>query len=153
MAAPAGSAHRSRTAPAPSPAAGATAMPNRTVLVSFLASVLACTSHAHAGGAPTRYFDLVNASHDSVTSLAVAPAGDRAFHEIDLGAPLRGGVTSTTVEMPEGDCVRDFRLTFADGRTLVYPGVDVCRHRQLRLTQRDGRSGPVAPDQALVRVP
>ena len=75
-------------------------MPNRTVLVSFLASVLACTFHAHAGGAPTRYFDLVNASHDSVTSLAVAPAGDRAFHEIDLGAPLRGGVTSTTVEIP-----------------------------------------------------
>jgi hypothetical protein len=153
MAAPAGSAYRSRIAPAPSPAAGATAMPNRTVLVSFLASVLACTSHAHAGGAATRYFDLVNASHDSVTSVAVAPAGDSTFHEIDFGAPLRGGVTSTTVEVPEGDCVRDFRLTFADGRTLVYPGIDVCRHRQLRLTQRDGRSGPVAPDQALVRVP
>lgn len=128
-------------------------MSNRTVLVSFLASALACTSHAHAGGPTTRYFDLVNASHDSVTSLAVAPAGDRAFHEIALGAPLRGGVTSTTVEVPEGDCVRDFRLTFADGRTLVYPGIDVCRYRQLRLTQRDGRSGPIAPDQALVRAP
>jgi hypothetical protein len=128
-------------------------MPNRAVLVSFLASLLAATSHAYAGGATTHYFDLVNASHDSVTSFAVGPAGDSAFHQIDLGAPLRGGVTSTTVEIPEGDCVRDFRLTFADGRTLVYPGVDVCRHRQLRLTQRDGRSGPVAPDQALVRVP
>jgi hypothetical protein len=153
MAAPAGSAYRSRIAPAPSPAAGATAMPNRTVLVSFLASVLACTSHAYAGGATTRYFDLVNASHDSVTSVAVAPAGDSTFHEIDLGAPLRGGVTSATVEIPEGDCARDFRLVFADGRTLVYPGVDVCRYRQMRLTQRDGRSSPITADQALVRAP
>jgi hypothetical protein len=128
-------------------------MPNRAVLVSFLVAVLAGTSHAQAGGAPPRYFDLVNASHDSVTSFAVAPAGESAFHEIDLGVPLRGGVTSTTVEIPEGDCVRDFRLVFADGRTLVYPGIDVCRYRQLRLTRRDGRSGPAAPDQALVRVP
>jgi len=128
-------------------------MSNRAVLVPFLASVLAATAHVHAGGAPTRYFDLINASHDSVTSFAVAPAGENAFHEIDLGAPLRGGVTSATVEIPEGDCARDFRLVFADGRTLVYPGIDVCRYRQLRLTQRDGRSGPVAPDRALVRVP
>jgi len=128
-------------------------MSNRAVLVPFLASVLAATSHAHAGGAPTRYFDLINASHDSVTSFAVAPAGESAFHKINLGAPLRGGVTSATVEIPEGDCARDFRLVFADGRTLVYPGIDVCRYRQLRLTQRDGRSGPVAPDRALVRVP
>ena len=128
-------------------------MPNRAVLVSFLASLLAATSHAHAGGATTRSFDLVHASHDSVTSFAVAPAGDSTFHQIDLGAPLRGGVTSTTVEIPEGDCVRDFRLVFADGRTLIYPGIDVCRHRRLRLTQRDGRSDPVAPDQALVRAP
>ncbi len=128
-------------------------MSNRAILVPFLASVLAGTSHAQAGGATTRYFDLVNASHDSVTSLAVAHAGESAFHEIDLGAPLRGGVTSATVEIPEGDCVRDFLLVFADGRTLIYPGIDVCRYRQLRLTQRDGRSGLVAPDRALVRVP
>lgn len=128
-------------------------MPNRTVLVSFLASALACTFHAHAGGAPTRYFDLVNASHDSVTSLAVAPAGGDAFRDVDLGPPLRGGVTSTTVELPQGDCVRDFRLAFADGRVLVYPDIDVCRHRQLRLSQRDGRSVPIAPDRALVRAP
>jgi hypothetical protein len=128
-------------------------MPNRAVLIPFLASVLAGTPHAQAGGATPRYFDLVNASHDSVTSFAVAPAGGNAYREIDLGTPLRGGVTSTTVEMPEGDCVRDLRLVFADGRILVYPGVDVCRYRELRLTRRDGRSGPVAPDQALVRVP
>src|SRR5688500_17753626 len=99
MAPPAGSAHRSRTTPAPSPAAGDTAMPNCAVLVSFLASLLAATSHAYAGGATTHYFDLVNASHDSVTSFAVGPAGDSTFHQIDLGAPLRGGVTSTTVEI------------------------------------------------------
>jgi hypothetical protein len=128
-------------------------MLNRAVFVSFLASVLASTSHAQAGGTTTRYFDLVNASHDSVTSLAVAPAGGDAFHQIDFGPPLRGGVTPTTVEIPEGDCMRDFRLVFSDGRTLVYPGIDVCRYRRLRLTQRDGRPGPIVPDKALVRTP
>ena len=123
------------------------------LLVLLPAFAIAAGFDAHAEDAPTRYFDLVNASHDSVTSLAVARAGDAAFDDIDLGKPLRGGVTSTTVEIPAGDCVRDFRLVFADGRVLVYPGIDVCRYRQLRLSQRDGRSGPIAPGRALVRVP
>ena len=123
------------------------------LLILLPAFAIVAGLQAHAGDAPTRYFDLINASHDSVTSLAVAPAGGEAFHDVDLGSPLRGGVTSTTVELPQGDCVRDFRLAFADGRVLVYPGIDVCRHRQLRLTRSDGRPGPIAPSRALVRVP
>lgn len=108
---------------------------------------------AIAAPPPTRYFDIVNASHDSVTALAVAPAGGNAFRGIELDAPLRGGLTSVTVEVPEGACLRDFRLVFGDGRTLLYPGVDVCRHRQLRLSRRDGRSGARARDRAVVRTP
>src|SRR5687768_4603992 len=82
--------------------------------------------------APTRYFDLVNAAHDSVTSLAVAPAGSGAFRDIDIGGPLRGGLTSTTVQIPDEGCLRDFRVGFRDGRALVYRDVDVCRYKQLR---------------------
>jgi hypothetical protein len=125
------------------PSTGDTAM--RTYRTAIPASIFAislfATVPAHAERATTDYFDLVNVSFDSVTSVAVAPAGGDAFSAIALGAPLRGGVTSTTVELPHGDCLRDFRMMFADGRTLLYPGIDVCRYRQLRLTPRDGRPG------------
>ncbi len=115
--------------------------PDRTaVLAMLLASSLAATAHAHAGPAAPRYFDLVNASFDSVVSLAVAPAGGDGFRELAFDAPLRGGVTATTVQLPDGDCLRDFRVAFSDGRTLLYPGIDVCRRSGLRLTSRDGRA-------------
>jgi hypothetical protein len=104
-----------------------------------LAVLLVAASHVHAGRASTHYFDLVNAAHDSVTSLAVAPAGSDAFREVAFDAPLRGGRTSTTVDLADGGCLRDLRVAFRDGRTLLYPGIDVCRNRQLRLMPNDGK--------------
>jgi hypothetical protein len=68
----------------------------------------------------------------TVAGMRVAP--------IDLGEPLRGGLTATTVDIADGGCLRDFRLVFRDGRTLIYPSIDVCHYRRLRLTGRDGRS-------------
>ena len=109
-----------------------------TVLATLLVAI---TAHANAERVPARYFDLVNAAHDSVTSLAVAPAGSGAFREIELGTPLRGGLTSTTVQIPDDGCLHDFRVVFRDGRALIYRDVDVCRYRQLRLTPKDGKSG------------
>lgn len=126
---------------------------SRTAAIASLAASLAIATPILAAPAPARYFDLVNASHDSVTALAVAPAGEDAFREIDLGPPLRGGLTSTTVEVPEGGCLRDFRVALSDGRTLLYPGIDVCRYRQLRLSHRDGRAGSHAADRSLVGTP
>ncbi len=115
--------------------------PMRTAaLATVLVTLLATAAHANAGSAPTRYFDLVNTAHDSVTSLAVAPAGSGTFREVALDAPLRGGLTSTTVDLADGGCLRDLRVVFRDGRTLVYPRIDVCRNRQLRLTPNDGKS-------------
>ncbi|HVI59914.1 MAG TPA: hypothetical protein VM619_13720 [Luteimonas sp.] len=109
--------------------------------IAVLATLLVASSLAGAHArTPTRHFDLVNASFDSVTSLAVAPAGDSGFREVILGAPLHGGHNATTVELPDGGCLRDFRAAFADGRTLLYPGIDVCRASGLRLTSRDDRT-------------
>jgi len=110
-------------------------------LASIFAACLAAPAQVRAERVPGRYFDLVNTSFDSLTSVAVAPAGGDAFRAIQLGAPLQGGLTAVTVELPDGDCLRDFRMVFADGRTLLYSGIDVCRYHQLRLTPRDGRSG------------
>lgn len=113
----------------------------RPMRTAVLATLLVATTHVQAERPPVRYFDLVNASHESVTSLAVAPAGSEAFRVVELGSPLRGGLTSTTVNIGDGGCLRDFRLVFGERRTLVYPGIDVCRYRRLRLTHRDGQAG------------
>ena len=105
-------------------------------------SSLAAAAEVHAGGAPTHYFDLINAAHDSVASLATAPAGSGAFREIEIGESLRGGFTSAKVEIAGAGCLHDFRVVFRGGRTLLYPAIDVCRYRGLRLSARDGRSAP-----------
>lgn len=123
--------------------------PGLTLASTLIATALATTTAACASvdggrGAPP-YFDVVNAGHDSVTALAIAPAGSDAFQTVDIGKPLRGGVTEMTVDVPPGGCRRDLRVTFRDGRTLLYPGVDLCRHRALRLTSRDGSSTGAEP--------
>jgi hypothetical protein len=93
---------------------------------------------ADAGPRPARHFDLVNATLDSVITLAVAPADRDAFQDIDLGQPLQGGLTSMTFDVPAGGCLRDLRVTFNGGRTQLFPRIDVCRSSGLRLTLHGG---------------
>ncbi|MGH8026199.1 MAG: hypothetical protein ACREO0_05655 [Pseudoxanthomonas sp.] len=89
---------------------------------------------AQAGtGKTTRYLDLVNRSHDSVASLAIAPAGSDAFQEKQLGAPLRGGGDATTIEIAGDACLYDFRFLFRNGRTLIYKDVDICSGGKLSI--------------------
>ncbi|MDH5825022.1 hypothetical protein QFW77_18805 [Luteimonas sp. RD2P54] len=110
-----------------------------TALSAFIA--LAVAAPLVAGEPrPLRRFELVNAAHDSVVSLAVATAGGGEFVDVALGPPLRGGGRAITVELPDGGCRRDFRIVFRGGRSVLYRDVDVCRHWRLRLTPRDGKS-------------
>ncbi len=99
--------------------------------IAFLAlSAVASLSLARAAEAnrePTRMFTLLNTSDHSVTAVAVGNA------DVALGEPLQGGTAAATVRLPEGGCVRDFRVTFADGTSRTYPGIDVCRFHRLRL--------------------
>ncbi|NID14735.1 hypothetical protein [Luteibacter yeojuensis] len=101
------------------------------VRIAFLVlSAVASLSLARAAEGnrePARMFTLVNASDESVTALAVGGT------EIPLGEPLQGGTTAATVRLPEGGCLRDFQVTFRDGQTRVYDGIDVCRFHRLRL--------------------
>lgn len=99
----------------------------------ILATLLFATA-AHAGaGKDTRYLDLINRAHDSVTSLEVAPAGSDAFEEKPLGVPLRGGGDSTTIEIAGASCLYDIRLKFRNGRTLIYKDVDICSGGKLAI--------------------
>lgn len=91
----------------------------------FLLATVAC---AHAGD--TRYVDLVNRAHDSVTSLSVAPTGSDAFEEIPL-EPLKGGGDSATISVDAEGCHYDFRFRFRNGRTAVYENVDICGYGKM----------------------
>lgn len=107
----------------------------RPTLSAVLVTLLFATV-AHAGaGKDTRYLDLINRAYDSVTSLEVAPAGSDAFQEKPLGAPLRGGGDSTTIEIASEGCLYDFRFKFRNGRTLIYKDVDICSGGKLAIRQ------------------
>ena len=94
------------------------------------------------GGKQTsaRHLRLVNATFDSVTAFAVAPAGSNVYVDAPFASPLQGGLSSATVSVPAGECLRDVRVTFLNGRVESYPGLDICRHSGLRLTSGGGRS-------------
>ncbi len=92
-------------------------------------------SSAEADRVPSRQFNLVNATLDSVIALAISPAGGDLLHEIAIGRPLQGGLTSMTFDVPAGGCLRDLHLTFHGGRTQLFPMIDVCHASGLRLTR------------------
>ncbi|WP_424681251.1 hypothetical protein [Frateuria sp. YIM B11624] len=104
--------------------------------VAVMAATNACAANATRRDpvrqvAPT--FHLVNAAFDSITSLAIAPAGSNAFTNVDLGRPLQGGFSEATFEVPAGGCRRDLRITFRNGRTTRLGPIDMCRTHGLRL--------------------
>jgi len=83
---------------------------------------------------PGRLFRIVNASFDSVTALEVTNKDATGYETVDLREPLQGGLTSTSVRLPDGTCLRDVRVTFRDGRSEVYRDIDVCKSNGLRLS-------------------
>jgi hypothetical protein len=105
----------------------------RTIAIFLIAVLpLAGSAFAHAK-LPMRYLELVNRAHDSIVSLSVAKAGSDEFRELPFDAPLGGGGGATTLAVAGEDCRYDIRVSFSDGRTQVYRGLDLCRHRGLRI--------------------
>ena len=103
---------------------------HRLSVIVLLAAAIASTAHA---GERTRYLDLINRAHDRVVSVATAPAGGTAWNELLQGEAVPGGGGAITVQVASDTCVHDIRVEFANGRRALYPAVDVCRHRGLRI--------------------
>ena len=106
------------------------------VLAVVTAACPAMAADFQPPSAPGRLFRIVNASFDSVTAVEVANTNASGYEPIDLREPLQGGLTSTTVRLPDGTCLRDVRVTFRDGRSAVYHDIDVCRSDGLRLSAK-----------------
>jgi len=106
----------------------------RLIRTATIAALLFAAAAAQAGaGEQTRYLDLVNRAHDSVTSLAIAPAGTDAWQDKPLGKPLQGGGDAATVEVAGQACLYDVRLLFRNGRALIYKDVDMCSGGKLSI--------------------
>jgi hypothetical protein len=84
-------------------------------------------------------FNLVNATADSVMSVAVATSGSDDFTPVDLGGALTGGLNAVAFQLPAGPCLRDLQVTFTHQRVSRLKGIDVCRTHGLRLDSLKGR--------------
>jgi hypothetical protein len=109
-----------------------------SIRIAFFGVVAFIALPAAAIGSParvsaSRLFTVVNATFDTATALAIAPAGSGDFATIPLDPPLQGGRNDATVRLPAGDCLRDIRVTFRNGAAMTFPGIDVCRGSGLRL--------------------
>ncbi|MCC7633840.1 hypothetical protein [Stenotrophomonas rhizophila] len=103
-------------------------------------AVLLATTTAAPAAEGLRYLALLNRAHDSVTALAVAPAGSGRFRDMSIDA-LPGGGGATTVGVADAGCRYDLQVGFRNGRSVVYANVDVCRGGTLVISAmpKDGR--------------
>ena len=104
---------------------------HRLPVIALLVAVAACAT-AHAGER-THYLDLINRAHDRVVSVEATPAGGSAWHELLRGDSVAGGGGAATVQLAGEACLHDVRVAFANGRQALYPAIDLCRHRGLRI--------------------
>ena len=99
-------------------------------LIRILALTLSLSAAAQATAAePIRYLELSNRAHDSLTSLAIAAPGSGQYYEVAMDVPLQGGGDAATFAVTGDACRYDLRFTFRNGRSMLYPDVDVCAHR------------------------
>lgn len=119
--------------------------PARHAIVFAVALVLPFAAASPACADMTsRHFDVVNTTFDSVVALAISPAGRDAFQDIALGQPLQGGLTSMTIDIPAGGCLRDLRVTFHGDRIRIFRHIDVCRNTGVRLMLQGGTAASQA---------
>jgi len=102
-------------------------------------SLLSAAATVHAGEG-IRYLELLNRAHDSVTGVAVAPAGSDRFRQVDIDL-LPGGGGATRLAVANTGCRYDLRVAFRNGQQVVYPNVDACKGGKLVISSqaKDGR--------------
>ncbi|CAN7586182.1 hypothetical protein LJR143_004150 [Pseudoxanthomonas sp. LjRoot143] len=104
---------------------------HRLSVITLLAAAM--TAFTAVAGERTHYLDLINRAHDRVVSVAATPAGGTAWNELLHDADVPGGGGAITVQVAGEQCIHDVRVAFANGRSALYPAIDLCRHRGLRI--------------------
>lgn len=62
-----------------------------------------------------------------IVSFEVAARGSDRFHPMPIEAQDARGSVTVAIRRGPGDCVRDLRIGFADGRRVVRRDFDVCK--------------------------
>jgi hypothetical protein len=71
-------------------------------------------------------FRLANRSGLEVQQIYVSPATDRSWGRDRLGQDVLRPGRFTTILLPDGQCVNDLRVVFADGQAVERRGVNTC---------------------------
>jgi len=103
--------------------------------LSLIFASIVLTSASAFAGESSYYLDLVNASSDSLRTLAIAAAGSEHYVAVPIAdRTLHGGgeVATVRIRSDADSCLRNIRLTFVTGYTFTQRSFNVC-HRQ-RLT-------------------
>ncbi len=106
--------------------------------------MLALSSAQAFASESSYYLDVINASADSLQTLAIAPAGSDRFVAVTLtGDTLHGGGNAATVRIRSDadNCLRNIRMTFVTGYSMIQRDFNVC-HRQ-RLTIKRSKADEV----------
>jgi hypothetical protein len=80
-------------------------------------------------------FTLVNATDVDMTNLSVRRFGTSNWQPLTVApVPVAKGARGA-VQFKEDDCAFDLRATLPDGRTVIWPGVNLCQAKVVRLRQ------------------
>lgn len=83
---------------------------------------------AHAAG--VRHVTVLNGSPHAITQIASRAPGDDVF---TASAGTVDARSQQRIALPSGRCRQDVKFTLQDGREIVQPGIDLCRHGGLRV--------------------
>jgi hypothetical protein len=102
----------------------------RNPIMRILAFAFCLAATAAPAFAGTVYqVDLANSSPSGIVSIETARSGSERFRPLRfVSQPLRYGSESVSFQLRGGDdgCVRDLRITFADGHVLTHRRFDPC---------------------------
>lgn len=77
------------------------------------------------------HIDLAYAD-DHITSFEVAARGSDRFHAVPIQVQSPGDTVTVAIRRTSGDCIRDLRIGFANGRRVVHRDFDICKLTMLR---------------------
>lgn len=77
------------------------------------------------------HIDLAYAD-DHITSFEVAARGSDRFHPVPIQIQGSGDTVTVAIRRTAGDCIRDLRIGFANGRRVVHRDFDICKLTMLR---------------------
>lgn len=112
-------------------------MPTTMIKLSLLLIAAALAATPAPGLAQAGSFTVVNATPFDMSGLMVRRFGTGEWLPLVVTAPPKAGGRAAA-DFSNEDCAFDLRATLPDGRTIVWPGVNLCQVKVVTLNQKAG---------------